>query len=308
MKTLPDVDVHRCGGRVHLPRKLQDLVGGRQGLVFLLAVCEPCRHSWALRTTVVLECSCSVPLDVRVVAVNDPFIPLDYMVYQLRCDSVHGRLNGTIAMSEVDGNGFLMSRLVRVHVLCFRTLTFTTPTYAAAAQRTRDKVNKREVAAWVAFDVVLTMRNVRSRCTDSGQMFRWSHDLEEETGYLAAPWLRGLVTRSRQAPNTVGEHDRTEHAERHALLSIASFWPRDGFDVLVEGHVELHITHFPCISCVGVMAQFSRMFPGVELRLYFQDQRIVSCSEQCSGEVFTDLNHLVHASKSEPCSSDSRPD
>ena len=133
MKTMPDLDVHRCGGRVHLPRKLQDLVGGRQGLVFLLTVCEPCRHSWALRTTVVLECSCSVPLDVKVVAVNDPFIPLDYLVYQLKCDSVHGRLNGTIAMSEVDGNGFLMSRLVRVHVvydICFRTLTFTTPTYS----------------------------------------------------------------------------------------------------------------------------------------------------------------------------------
>ena len=64
------------------------------------------------------------------VAVNDPFIPLDYLVYQLKCDSVHGRLNGTIAMSEVDGNDFLMSRLVRVHVLCFRTLTFATPTYS----------------------------------------------------------------------------------------------------------------------------------------------------------------------------------
>ena len=34
MKTLPDDHVHRGGGRVHLPRKLQDLVGGRQGLVF----------------------------------------------------------------------------------------------------------------------------------------------------------------------------------------------------------------------------------------------------------------------------------
>ena len=101
MKTLPDVHVQRCGGRVHLLRKLQDLVGGRQGLVFLLTVCEPCRHSWASRTTVVLECSCSVPLDVKVVAVNDPFIPLDYLVYQLKFDSVHGQLNGTIALSEV---------------------------------------------------------------------------------------------------------------------------------------------------------------------------------------------------------------
>ena len=27
-------------------------------------------------------------------------MPLDHLVYQLKCDSVHGRLNGTIAMSE----------------------------------------------------------------------------------------------------------------------------------------------------------------------------------------------------------------
>ena len=37
---------------------------------------------------------------MKVVAVNDPFIPLDYLVYQLKCDSVHGRFNGNIAMSE----------------------------------------------------------------------------------------------------------------------------------------------------------------------------------------------------------------
>ena len=41
--------------------------------------------------------------DVKVVAVNDPFRPLDYMVYQLKYDSDHGRFNGTIAMSEEDG-------------------------------------------------------------------------------------------------------------------------------------------------------------------------------------------------------------
>ena len=37
------------------------------------------------------------------VAVNDPFIPLDYLVYQLKYDSVHGQFNGTIAMSEEEG-------------------------------------------------------------------------------------------------------------------------------------------------------------------------------------------------------------
>ena len=77
----------------------QDLVGGRQGLCFLFTVCEPFRHSWASRTSGRVG-MCSVPLDVKMVAVSDPFIPLVYMVNQLQYDSVHGRFNGTIAMSE----------------------------------------------------------------------------------------------------------------------------------------------------------------------------------------------------------------
>merc|ERR1712107_347570 len=54
--------------------------------------------------------------DVKVVAVNDPFMPLDYMVYQLKYDSVHGRFNGTIAVSEEEGKEFLIVNGDRIQV------------------------------------------------------------------------------------------------------------------------------------------------------------------------------------------------
>ncbi len=37
---------------------------------------------------------------VEVVAINDPFIELDYMKYMLQYDSVHGRFQGTIEVQD----------------------------------------------------------------------------------------------------------------------------------------------------------------------------------------------------------------
>jgi len=38
--------------------------------------------------------------DVQVVALNDPFIDLEYMVYMLKFDSVHGRFNGEVCTKD----------------------------------------------------------------------------------------------------------------------------------------------------------------------------------------------------------------
>jgi len=46
--------------------------------------------------------------EVTVAAVNEPFMDLAYMVYQLKYDSVHKRFNGTIASETTDGKDFLI--------------------------------------------------------------------------------------------------------------------------------------------------------------------------------------------------------
>ncbi|KAK4519369.1 uncharacterized protein ATC70_009604 [Mucor velutinosus] len=51
--------------------------------------------------------------DVQVVAINDPFIPLDYMVYMLKYDTVHGRFDGSVEAKDgklvVNGHAIAVS-------------------------------------------------------------------------------------------------------------------------------------------------------------------------------------------------------
>eukprot|EP00746_Dinoflagellata_sp_MGD_P159396 gnl/MRDRNA2_/MRDRNA2_86687_c1_seq1.p1 gnl/MRDRNA2_/MRDRNA2_86687_c1~~gnl/MRDRNA2_/MRDRNA2_86687_c1_seq1.p1 ORF type:complete len:346 (+),score=87.82 gnl/MRDRNA2_/MRDRNA2_86687_c1_seq1:87-1124(+) len=54
--------------------------------------------------------------DVKVVAVNDPFMPLDYMVYQLKYDSVHKSFAGTVDMKSADGKEYLVVNGVDIQV------------------------------------------------------------------------------------------------------------------------------------------------------------------------------------------------
>jgi glyceraldehyde 3-phosphate dehydrogenase len=49
---------------------------------------------------------------VRVVAINDPFIPLDYMVYMFKYDSTHGRFKGDVHHE----NGVLVVNGQQIHV------------------------------------------------------------------------------------------------------------------------------------------------------------------------------------------------
>ena len=66
------------------------------------------------------------------------------------------------------------------------------------------------------------------------------------------------------------EHDRSMHAERHALLEVANLVERMGSRD-VHGNVRLYAVHTPCISCLAVFCQFRSLFPQVVLHVQFDD-------------------------------------
>jgi len=51
--------------------------------------------------------------DIDVVAVNDPFIDLEYMVYMFKYDSMHGRFKGTV--EHKDGKLYINGQAIAVH-------------------------------------------------------------------------------------------------------------------------------------------------------------------------------------------------
>ncbi|KAG1151521.1 hypothetical protein G6F37_006722 [Rhizopus arrhizus] len=61
---------------------------------------------------IVLRASLDNP-DVNVVAINDPFIDLDYMVYMFKYDSTHGRFKGTV--EKKDGKLVVNGQSISVH-------------------------------------------------------------------------------------------------------------------------------------------------------------------------------------------------
>ena len=56
----------------------------------------------------VLAAALSHPKDVQVVAINDPFIDLEYMAYMVKYDTVHGRFEGKVEVDK-DSNSLIIN-------------------------------------------------------------------------------------------------------------------------------------------------------------------------------------------------------
>lgn len=69
------------------------------------------------------------------------------------------------------------------------------------------------------------------------------------------------------------DHDRSNHAERQAMLVFLEALPIDkkseGVIEGVTGSLRVHATHTPCISCLSSMCQLTRAFPGANLKVTF---------------------------------------
>ena len=139
--------------------------------------------------------------------------------------------------------------------------------------RQLDKVNKREIVAWVRYQI--TQENGSQQ--EAGRAFSWRLEGEMASSRVAQ-LLKPMITKSRMAPNMIGEHDRSGHAERCALLQVASDWlqqdPEKGLSLY--GEMFLYVTHYPCVSCVFVIAQFARLFPNLSLHLAYADGRAMN--------------------------------
>eukprot|EP00439_Symbiodinium_sp_Y106_P031945 s5349_g3.t2 len=132
-------------------------------------------------------------------------------------------------------------------------------------------VSSQSIISWLAFNMQADTSGlalgVPGRCAAFGAS--WATDSVDG----------GLALEQRLLP-VFREHDRSQHAERMALLSVAASAASQNQvsrpdlqeraadrQSTAFGAVRLYATHTLCISCLAVCCQFHRLFPRVSLKV-----------------------------------------
>ena len=63
----------------------------------------------------VLSAAMEYPKEVQVVAINDPFIDVEYMAYMIKYDSVHGRFNGEVSVNKEANTLIVNGNTIKVY-------------------------------------------------------------------------------------------------------------------------------------------------------------------------------------------------
>mmetsp|Transcript_42960 Transcript_42960/g.67966 ORF Transcript_42960/g.67966 Transcript_42960/m.67966 type:complete len:422 (+) Transcript_42960:247-1512(+) len=132
--------------------------------------------------------------------------------------------------------------------------------WAAQGVSIGNLVRTERIVAWVAAslcfrDIVI---EIPGRFVHQGI----PNDIDEEVQAMLLPTFRNIA--------------RDDHAERAALLHVLASVLKAcnvGVDALLQlaGWVRLYASHYPCMSCVAVCGQLSRIAPGPLLEIAFDD-------------------------------------
>ena len=63
----------------------------------------------------VLASTLEHPKEIQVVAINDPFVDVEYMAYMIKYDSVHGRFEGTVSADAEKGELTVNGNVIKVY-------------------------------------------------------------------------------------------------------------------------------------------------------------------------------------------------
>lgn len=156
---------------------------------------------------------------------------------------------------------------------------------AAASGQSQEAVvgrppHQRDVVAWISYSALVRLGALEELVLEPGRVVRF--------GALPGGELRPVSF----------DHNRSGHAERVALLSVLdsvrasekrlrrrTLSQPSAIDAgpaslatEVVGHVRLFATHTPCISCLAVLAQFSRRLPNLSIAVAFDDARLMAAA------------------------------
>ncbi|CAJ1335359.1 unnamed protein product [Effrenium voratum] len=137
----------------------------------------------------------------------------------------------------------------------------------ASALSVPSRASARNLLSWFAYAVDPKMPGLEGPEVDeceskSRSILLWS------TGEIVAHGLSQPVWPHALQP-IFSRHDRSQHSERRALLTVLRRLHCGGAGKHATGSVRLFTCHTPCISCLFVFVQFQAMFPQIRLSVAF---------------------------------------
>lgn len=105
-------------------------------------------------------------------------------------------------------------------------------------------------------------------CLVSYSLQQGEHSLAE-TGRIVASGSASEGSPLQAVSLRFSRHRDAEFLALSSVLSTLGLSSADARGLEITGHLRLHVTHTPCLSCVWAMVQFRKLCPNVQLQITF---------------------------------------